>query len=116
LKAGAICSFGRNLTPSRLRSIASQKAFPQTNDFVLLTNFAGPQHPFRLTSQRGKGRASTAELCQFLVIARGSIEETRYLILLARDLTYISPTDHEQIESACTEVSKMTNALLRSLR
>ena len=92
------------------------KSFPADERFRLVDQLCRAAASIPTNIAEGKGRASTAEFCQFLIIARGSIEETRYLILLARDLTYISPTDHEQIESACTEVSKMTNALLRSLR
>ncbi len=106
-----------------------QKSHALTLAIYRLTQNFPSEERFRLSDQlcraaasiptniaEGKGRGSTAELCQFLVIARGSIEETRYLILLAHDLGYLSPSDYEQVESTCTEVSKMTNALLCSLR
>ena len=64
----------------------------------------------------GKGRSSLAEFRQFLIIARGSIEETRYLLLLSNDLGLLSPDEYAQLEATYTEVSKMTNALLRSLK
>ena len=64
----------------------------------------------------GKGRGSLAEFRQFLIIARGSIEETRYLLLLAKDLGLLIREAHTQLEAKFTEVSKMTNALLRSLK
>ena len=64
----------------------------------------------------GKGRGSAAEFRQFLIIARGSTEETRYLLLLARDLGYLPASEYSDLESRYTEVSKMLNALLRSLR
>lgn len=64
----------------------------------------------------GKGRGSLAEFRQFLIIARGSIEETRYLLLLAKDLNLLSFENHALLEGNYTEISKMTNALLRSLK
>jgi len=64
----------------------------------------------------GKGRGSLAEFRQFLIIARGSTEETRYLLLLAKDLGLLPAEAHAQLESKYTEISKMTNALLRSLK
>jgi four helix bundle protein len=106
-----------------------QKAHTLTLDIYRITKNFPSDERFRLTDQlcraaasvptniaEGKGRGSTAELRQFLIIARGSIEETRYLILLAHDLGYLPHGDYDQIESTYTEVSKMTNALLRSLR
>jgi four helix bundle protein len=50
------------------------------------------------------------------VIARGSIEETRYLLLLAKDLGFLPAESYTGLESHYTEISKMTNALLRSLK
>lgn len=64
----------------------------------------------------GKGRGSVAEFRQFLTAARGSIEETRYLLLLARDLGYLTAVTHTAVESAYAEISKMTTALIKSLK
>ena len=92
------------------------KSFPADERFRLVDQLCRAAASIPTNIAEGKGRGSTAELRQFLIIARGSIEETRYLILLARDLGYLLPADYDQIESTYTEISKMTNALLRSLR
>ena len=92
------------------------KSFPADERFRLVDQLCRAAASIPTNIAEGKGRSTTAEFCQFLIIARGSIEETRYLILLARDLNYLTPADYDQIESACAEVSKMTNALIRSLR
>ena len=92
------------------------KSFPADERFRLVDQLCRAATSISTNIAEGKGRGSTAELRQFLIIARGSIEETRYLILLAHDLGYISTADHDQIESTYTEISKMTNALLRSLQ
>ena len=94
-----------------------------------LTRSFPPDERYRLTDQlcrasasvptnisEGKGRGSLAEFRQFLIIARGSTEETRYLLLLAKDLGYMSASRYSDLESNYTEISKMLNALLRSLR
>lgn len=106
-----------------------QKAHAAALDVYRVTKFFPPDERFRLTDQlcraaasvptniaEGKGRGSLAEFRQFLIIARGSTEETRYLLLLARDLGVLSLENHSQLESIYTEISKMTNALLRSLK
>ena len=106
-----------------------QKAHAAALDVYRVTKLFPPDERFRLTDQlcraaasvptniaEGKGRGSLAEFRQFLIIARGSTEETRYLLLLARDLAVLSQENHSQLESIYTEISKMTNALLRSLK
>lgn len=106
-----------------------QKAHAATLEVYHLTKTFPAEERYRLTDQlcraassvptniaEGKGRGSLAEFCQFLIIARGSIEETRYLLLLAKDLGLLTPETHAALEAKYTEVSKMTNALLRSLK
>ena len=106
-----------------------QKAHAATLEVYRLTKTFPADERYRLTDQlcraassvptniaEGKGRGSLAEFCQFLIIARGSIEETRYLLLLAKDLGLLAPEIYAELEAKYTEVSKMTNALLRSLK
>jgi four helix bundle protein len=109
--------------------IVWQKANAATLEVYRLTKAFPPEERYRLTDQlcraaasvptniaEGKGRGSAAEFRQFLIIARGSTEETRYLLLLAKDLGLLAPGTHAELEAQYTEVSKMTNALLRSLK
>jgi four helix bundle protein len=109
--------------------IVWQKAHATVLDVYRHTKNFPPEERYGLTSQlcraavsiptniaEGKGRGSLAEFRQFLVIARGSIEETRYLLLLAKDLGFLPMESQNSLESIYTEISKMTNALLRSLK
>ena len=109
--------------------IVWQKAHAVTLEVYRTTKAFPPEERYRLTDQlcraaasvptniaEGKGRGSLAEFRQFLIIARGSTEEARYLLLLAKDLGLLTADAHTQLESKYTEISKMTNALLRSLK
>ena len=106
-----------------------QKAHESVRLVYRATKVFPPDERFRLTDQlcraaasvptniaEGKGRGSGAEFRQFLVIARGSTEETRYLLLLAKDLGFLPTAGYEVLEARYTEISKMLNALLRTLR
>lgn len=89
-----------------------------------------PDHEkFRLTHQlcraassvpanivEGNARHSRKEYIQFLVIARASLEETRYHSLLARDLHYLGSLDYDQFEAQAERISRMLNSFIRSLR
>jgi four helix bundle protein len=63
----------------------------------------------------GQSRQTTKEYVQFLYQARGSVEETRYHLLLARDLGYLEANGYEPLEEDCAVVSKMINGLIQSL-
>jgi four helix bundle protein len=106
-----------------------QKAHVATLDVYRISQGFPADERYRLTDQLcraaasvptniagGKGRGSLAEFRQFLIIAGGSIEETRYLLLLAADLGLLPREEHSHLEAKYTEISKMTNALLRSLK
>jgi four helix bundle protein len=64
----------------------------------------------------GFGRATTRELLRCLQIARGELEETRYFILLSRDLGYVNPEEYERVGQHCGIVGRLINALGSSLR
>ena len=92
------------------------RSFPQDERFRLTDQLCRAAASVPTNIAEGKGRGSLAEFRQFLIIARGSIEETRYLLLLAKDLNLLSFETHALLEEYYTEISKMTNALLQSLK
>ena len=96
--------------------------------YRLAQGFAAQQR-FRLSDQmcrsassvaanivEGHARHSTQDYIQFLYIARGSVEETRYHLLLAKDLGHLKDAQFQELDEAYTRVSKMLNALISSLR
>ena len=64
----------------------------------------------------GFGRATTKELLRCLQIARGELEETRYFVLLSRDLGYVTPESYRSFGERCSGVGRLINALGSSLR
>jgi four helix bundle protein len=106
-----------------------QKAHAAVLEVYKATKTLPPDERFRLTDQlcrsaasvptniaEGKGRNTAPDFRHFLIIARGSTEETRYLLLLARDLGYLPAADYSVLSATYTEVSKMLNGLLKTLR
>lgn len=106
-----------------------QKAHAAVIEVYRITKNFPSEERFRLTDQlcrsaasvptniaEGKGRETAADFRHFLIIARGSTEETRYLLLLARDLGYLPLEGYSALSATYTEVSKMLNALLKTLR
>jgi four helix bundle protein len=64
----------------------------------------------------GFGRRTTGELLRSLQIARGEIEETRYFLILSRDLGFTSSADFGVGFAYCDTVGKLINALAGSLK
>lgn len=64
----------------------------------------------------GQSRQTTREYIQFLYNARGSLEETRYHLLLAKDLGFLKEDDYNALETEYKIVSKMLNRLIQSLK
>ncbi|HVS50771.1 MAG TPA: four helix bundle protein [Opitutaceae bacterium] len=92
------------------------RSFPADERFRTVDQLCRAATSIPTNIAEGKGRGSGAEFRQFLIVARGSIEETRYLLLLSKDLGFLPHPAHAELEARYTEISKMLNALLRTLR
>jgi len=64
----------------------------------------------------GQSRQTTREYIHYLYNARGSLEETRYHLLLARDLGILQTGEHDHLEREYEATSKMLNRLIQSLK
>lgn len=64
----------------------------------------------------GQSIRTTKEHLYFLYNARGSFEETRYHLLLAKDLGYLDENEYDSLEKQYVEVSKMLNSLIKGLQ
>ncbi len=58
----------------------------------------------------------SGEFLQFLNISRRSLSETQYLLYFACRRNLIKQTQLSELDSICEEVSKMLNALAKSIR
>ena len=99
-----------------LRVYAATKTFPSDERFRLTDQLCRAAASVPANIAEGKGRTSLREYLQFLSIARGSVEEVKYFLLLARDLKYLEEDDYEAINSEYDHVGKMLNGLMNSLR
>jgi four helix bundle protein len=64
----------------------------------------------------GKGRDSNREFLRFLVIARGSLEETKYHLLLGKDLDYLPEADYNNLLDQYNVMGKMLNGLINKIK
>jgi four helix bundle protein len=64
----------------------------------------------------GSGRQGDREHVRFLRIARGSACELECQLLLSRDVGYLEASAWQLLDRDCQDLSRMLNALIRSLR
>lgn len=64
----------------------------------------------------GCGRDSNADLARFLQMALGSASELQYHLLLARDLSFLNPRDHERLTGEVIEIKRMLTSFIKNLR
>jgi four helix bundle protein len=109
--------------------IVWQKAHQMVIDIYSISNSFPETEKYNLTSQvrraatsiptnivEGHDRSSTNEFLRFLYISRGSLEEVRYLLLLAKDLKFIEDIIYQSFEKKCSEISILLNKLINSIR
>jgi len=106
-----------------------EKAHGLVLEIYKLTAEFPNEERFRLTDQlcraaasvpanivEGQSRQTTKEYVHFLYNARGSLEETRYHLLLAKDLNLLDSDTYAALETDYKTVSKMLNGLIQSLK
>ena len=94
-----------------------------------IDTFETPRKHFRLIEQleaactsvpmniaEGTGRQTTKDYIHFLYIARGSLFEVVTLLVILKDLEWIKEEKLKELESEAEEITKMLNALIKSMR
>ena len=92
------------------------QSFPSTEKFGLTTQITRASSSIGANIAEGCGRGGDGELCRFLKIAIGSAFELDNHLLLARDLTFISPESYSTLEHEVREVERMLGAFIRKIQ
>lgn len=108
--------------------IVWQKSIELTVRVYALTRRFPAQERYGITSQmrraassipanvaEGQARRSTREFLQSLGVARGSLAELETFLILPTRLEMTKPENSDPLLSDCAEISKMLNALIKSL-
>ena len=92
------------------------KNFPSEEKYSLTDQVRRSAASVPTNIVEGNERQGKKEYLQFLYIAKGSLIETRYHLLLAKDLGYLKPGDYDSISSKSLEVAKMLNGLINFIK
>ncbi len=75
------------------------KKFPSDEKFRLVDQVCRSASSIAANIVEGNARNHKKEYLQFLYLAKGSLEETKYHLLLARDLGYIIHKEYNYLKS-----------------
>ena len=89
--------------------------FPKKEEYRLISQLLRAVVSIPTNIAEGKGRNTLKDYIHFLIIARGSLEETKYLLYLSKDLNYINIDFYENLNSQSNLIGKKLNALIGSL-
>jgi four helix bundle protein len=92
------------------------KEFPDEERYRLTDQLCRSSASVPANIIEGRARKTTKEYLQFLYTARGSVAETKYHLLLAKDLGYLEGFEYNKIVSGYDEVGRMLNGLITSLK
>ncbi len=100
-----------------------------TNVIRALEDLETPRKHYRLIEQleaactsvamniaEGKGRQTTKEFIQYLFIARGSLFEVITLLIVLRNLNWLSSEQVDSFQTEAEEITKMLNAMIKAMR
>ena len=85
------------------------ESFPKEEKFRLVDQICRSAISVPANIVEGQSRRTTKEYLQFLYTARGSVEESKYHLLLAKDLGYMQKETYDQLEEQYSLVGKMLN-------
>lgn len=89
--------------------------FPKNEMFGLTSQLRRAIVSVPANVAEGYAAAGKGQFKRYLDIAQGSLAEVEYYLILAQDLTYITPSQYEQAESLRAETGFLLHRLLESL-
>jgi four helix bundle protein len=90
--------------------------FPKAERFGMISQLRRASASVPANIAEGFGRRTTRELLRCLQISAGELEETRYFLILGRDLGYVEQHDFDRASALCDSVGQLINGLGRSMR
>jgi four helix bundle protein len=90
--------------------------FPDHERFGMISQLRRASVSIAANIAEGSKRTSTKDLCHFLAIAEGSNEEVKCLLMLSRDLKYLSLEAFIGLFQESENIGAMLNGLAESLK
>ncbi len=90
--------------------------FPKSEVFALTSQVRRAVVSIPANIAEGQGAGTKPQFARYLDIAKGSLSEVEYYLVLAKDLKYIDPEKYKEAESLRSEVGFLLYRLIASMR
>lgn len=90
--------------------------FPKSEIFALTSQLRRAVVSIPANIAEGQGAGTKPQFARYLDIAKGSLSEVEYYLVLAKDLQYIKPETYTETESLRSEVGFLLYRLIGSMR
>lgn len=90
--------------------------FPKQEQYALTSQIQRAAVSIPTNIAEGCGKATDADFKRFLQISMGSSSELEYLLMLAKDLGYLTTENHQALSADLIETRKMLNALIQRIK
>ncbi|MFI5265256.1 MAG: four helix bundle protein [Candidatus Levyibacteriota bacterium] len=77
------------------------RRFPTYERFGVISQLTRAASSVTANIIEGNARNHKKEFLQFLYLAYGSLEETKYFLLLSKDLDYLTPKEYDSVHEQC---------------
>ncbi|HSW47793.1 MAG TPA: four helix bundle protein [Candidatus Saccharimonadales bacterium] len=92
------------------------KTYPTDEKFGIISQIRRSSSSIIANIIEGNARGYRKEFINFLLIANGSLEETKYFLLLSKDLGYITEIEYLKCHDQTETVGKQLNGLIKYLK
>lgn len=91
------------------------KSYPKSELFEIISQMRRAAYSVPSNIVEGKSRDTDKEFRRFLIIARASVDELSYFLLLSKDLEYISDSSFEGLSKKCSHIASMINNFIKKI-
>ncbi len=92
------------------------KRFSADEKYRLIDQLCRAAASIPMNISEGTGRSTDKDFANFLCIARGSLYEVKYQLILAKDLGYLEEKEFEELIVKCDNIGRKLNAFIHKLR
>ena len=90
--------------------------FPKEEMYGLISQIRRAAVSIPTNIVEGHSKGSKKDFVRFLYISRGSLEEVKYLLLLSKDLGYITDEEYTKLNERLSKLSLQLNNFIRYLQ
>jgi len=90
--------------------------FPDSEKFGLVSQMRRASSSIPANIAEGCWKHTNADFVNFLYVARGSLSEIIYFLILAKDLKYIEERKFGELENQNVRLSKMLNSFISTIK